>query len=78
MINMILARRADYFFISEEEADALIPKAGLNKADFKYIRFLNMPTRLKRYILFSRQVEDELVEKLNAAIIKYIHKSRKE
>ncbi len=73
MVKLILGHRADYYFTSEEEAEAVILKAGLIKEDFKYIRFSNMPTGLKRYILYSRKVEDELINKVDAAIVKYIH-----
>ena len=73
MIKIILSQRADYYFTSEEEADALIPKAGFVKEDFKYVRFSNMPTGLKRYILYSRKVEDDLIKKVDETIRKYIH-----
>ncbi|MCP4686500.1 MAG: amino acid ABC transporter substrate-binding protein [Desulfobacterales bacterium] len=68
MLNMIHSGRADYFFISEEEADELIDVSGFPDADFKYIRFSDMPMGEKRYILFGKQIEDEVVEKVNEAI----------
>lgn len=73
MFKMIHAKRADYFFISEEEAEILIATSGLPKTDFKYIRFSNMPAGNKRYLLFSKKVENEVIEKINAAIRKFIH-----
>ena len=68
MLKMIHSRRADYFFISEEEADALTASSGLPRSDFKYIRFADMPEGNKRYLLFSKKVETAVVEKINAAI----------
>ncbi len=68
MLKMIRAGRADYFFISEEEADELVRVSGFPDTDFKYIRFSGMPMGEKRYILFSKNIEDELVERVNEAI----------
>ncbi len=73
MLKMIHSKRADYFFISEEEAEMLISSSGLPKTDFKYIRFSDMPEGNKRYLLFSKKVEDQVIEKINAAIMKYVH-----
>lgn len=73
MLKMIHAGRADYFFIGEDEAEVLIASSGLPKTDFKYVRFSDMPEGNKRYILFSKKVEDEVVHKINTAIKKYIH-----
>jgi polar amino acid transport system substrate-binding protein len=75
MLRMIHSKRADYFFVAEEEAEELIVSSGLPKSDFKYVRFSNMPKGNKRYILFSKKVEDEVIEKINAAIKIYVHGS---
>ncbi|MBW2204389.1 MAG: transporter substrate-binding domain-containing protein [Deltaproteobacteria bacterium] len=68
MLKKIHFKRGDYFFISPEEADGLIESSGLPKEDFKYITFSDMPEGEKRYIMCSQKVEDEVIEKLNAAI----------
>jgi len=68
MLRMIHSGRADYFFISEEEATALTATSGLLATDFSYIRFTNIPKGNHRYLLFSRQVEDAVIEKLNLSI----------
>lgn len=73
MLKMIHARRADYFFISEEEAIVLTASSGLLETEFKFIKFNNVPEGNKRYLLFSKQVEDEVIKKINAAIQKYVH-----
>ena len=69
MLKILHSGGADYFFISEEEATHLIDTSGLIKENFKYIRFTNMPGGNKRYLLFSQQVESQVIEKINAAII---------
>jgi len=74
MIQMIFARRADYFFISKEEAIELTELSGLLKSEFKYIKFKNLPKGNKRYLLFSKMVEDKVIEKINRAIKKYNQK----
>jgi polar amino acid transport system substrate-binding protein len=73
MLKMIHAGRADYFFIAPEEAEGLISSAGLPKEDFKFVTFSDMPQGEKRYILCSQQVEDAVIEKLNAAITEYVN-----
>ncbi|MCK5100993.1 MAG: transporter substrate-binding domain-containing protein, partial [Desulfobacteraceae bacterium] len=70
MLKMIRSKRADYFFISEEEANVVIALSGFSRNDFKYIKFLNMPKGNKRYLLFSEMVENDMIEKINMAIIK--------
>ena len=68
MLKMIYSRGADYFFISEEEASSLTATSGLLETDFKFIRFTDIPKGNKRYLLFSKQVADEVIEKINFAL----------
>lgn len=67
--------RSDYFFIAPEEAEGLIRSSGYPREDFKFITFLDMPSGEKRYILLSQQINDHVVNELNRAIDKLIHKS---
>lgn len=76
LLKMILAGRADYLFISEDEADWLTALPQLARADFKYIRFRDMPAGNQRYLLFSKRVEPGLVERINQAICKYVKPSQ--
>jgi ABC-type amino acid transport substrate-binding protein len=73
MLIMIHYKRADYFLIAQEEAAWLIRSSGIPEADFKLVAFSNMPAGSKRYILCSQKVSDDLIEKINASIIKYVH-----
>ena len=68
MLKMIQAHRADYFFITEEEARAVLTYSGLPAYEFKYIRFTDMPVGNKRYIMCSNRVESEIMDRLNRAI----------
>jgi polar amino acid transport system substrate-binding protein len=68
MLKMIRAERADLMLVSQEEADGLIVAAGINAADIRKISFANAPIGEQRYIFCSRQVPDELINKLNSAL----------
>jgi hypothetical protein len=74
MLQMIQAGRADYFFISQEEAEVLIAASGSPPKHFKYIRFIDMPKGNKRYIMFSPLIEDEIISEINTVIRTFIHK----
>lgn len=71
MLKMIHTQRVDYLFIAQEEADDLLTQAGLPASDFKKITFTDMPEGNRRYILFSRQVEDSTIDRLNRVIQYY-------
>jgi hypothetical protein len=71
MLKMIHSQRADYFFIAGEEADYLVPRIDLPASEFKKISFTDMPAGNRRYILFSRQVEDSTIDRLNRVIRHY-------
>ncbi len=68
MLKIIHAGLADYFFISEEEARELIRTSGLLPDDFACIRFTDVPGGNKRYLLFSRSTDQQIIEKINTAI----------
>lgn len=71
MIQMLYVDRADYMFIAEEEAEALIKRAGYKKEEFKYVTFKGVPKGNHRYILCSRKVDSSIIEKLNKIIRTY-------
>ncbi len=72
MLNMVYAKHADYFFIAPEEAEGLIASSAYNVHDFKFSHFSDIPYGEKRYILCSMQVENSVIEQLNAAIRQYV------
>ena len=68
MLEMIRLRHADYFFIAKEEADILTGAPNFPRETFQYIHFSNMPSGNKRYALFSHEVEDEVIERINSIL----------
>jgi polar amino acid transport system substrate-binding protein len=68
MVEMIRANRADFMFVAEEEAKYLAEEAGASVKEFQMIKFSDMPMGEKRYIMCSKQVPDEIINKLNNAI----------
>ncbi len=68
MLNIIHGGQADYFFISEEEAVELVRTSGLLPEDFKFVRFADMPMGNKRYLMFSRKVDTDIIDRINEAI----------
>lgn len=68
MAQMIEAGRADYFFIAEEEAQVVIEAAGIEPGELVEIRFSDMPAGNERCLMYSRNIEEELVERVDEAI----------
>ncbi len=68
MLQMILSGRADYFFISEEEAEHIILSAGYEMSQFQLQHFGDMPAGNRRYIACSQQVSPETIDVLNRAL----------
>jgi len=72
MLEKVYRGRNDYFFIAPEEADNLILISGFPREDFKYITFTDMPDGEKRYIICSKRVGTEIINKLNQALATFI------
>jgi polar amino acid transport system substrate-binding protein len=68
MLKIIHEGLADYFFISEEEAMDLVHTSGLLAEDFKVVHFVDVPAGNRRYLLFSKKMDKNIIEKVNAAI----------
>jgi polar amino acid transport system substrate-binding protein len=68
MVAMIKANRADFMFVSEDEADYLVEQAGFNSDDFRLLHPDDMPAGEKRYLICSKHVDDSIIARLNAAI----------
>ena len=68
MLQMILSGRADYFFVSEEEAEEIITTAGQQLDQFQRQYYSDMPAGNKRYIACSQQVTKENVDMLNQVL----------
>lgn len=72
MLNMVHRYRADYFFIAQEEARALLASSQIQASDFKLVTFSDMPEGNKRYLICSKLVSEELMERIDRAIQGYL------
>lgn len=72
MIKMINANRADYMFISPEEAENVISEAGFSASDFQQVTLNDMPVGQNRYIMFSQKVDDATIKLINKYIDEYL------
>ncbi|MEI7432217.1 MAG: transporter substrate-binding domain-containing protein [Betaproteobacteria bacterium] len=69
VVKKIAAQRADFMFIDQEDLDYL----NASNADFKgnglvRIEYPDMPVGLKRYILCSRLVGEDVMRRINSGI----------
>ncbi len=68
MLQMILAGRADYFFVAEEEAQKIVLKAGYDLSQFQVTHYFDIPAGNYRYIGCARQVPQETIDLINNAL----------
>jgi polar amino acid transport system substrate-binding protein len=68
MVKMIKANRADLIITTEEETDYFIAQSGYQKQDFRILKFPDVKATEYRYILCSRQVPAQIINRLNDAI----------
>ena len=69
IVKMIELGRAHITFLAREEADYYFKTGQFDLSKFNVITFPEIPKGPRRYILCSRLVEDEVIEKLNAALL---------
>lgn len=65
MLTLVAKKRADFMFISYEEANSLL-KTHPEKANLRYVALSNMPEGNKRYLICSFQVDKNTIEKINS------------
>ena len=68
ILKMIENYRADYSFMTEEEAEDLLTSPEAKAGTFRIVRFSDMPAGGKRYIICSQKVGREIIARLDAAI----------
>jgi len=68
ILKMIENYRADYSFMTEEEAQDLLTSPEVEAGTFRIVRFSDMPAGGKRYIICSKKVGSEIIARLDAAI----------
>jgi uncharacterized protein (TIGR02285 family) len=68
MAKMIRMKQADLMFVSEEEAQTLISRSGGKDSELRILHFADPLIGPDRHIMCSRQVSDDVIEKLNQFI----------
>lgn len=68
MLQVILSDRADYFFVSEEEAEQIITSSGHDLEQFQRQQYSDMPAGNNRYIACSQQVTPSTINLLNQTL----------
>jgi hypothetical protein len=68
-LSILFTRRADFVFIAPEEAQYLLSRTQLPTDAFRFLTLTDMPPGNHRYVLFSRAVPPEVVDRFNAAFL---------
>ena len=66
--RLILSSRASYMLIAPEEISMMLKKAGFDENRFVSMTRSDIPPGNRRYIIFSKAVEDSLIERINQSI----------
>lgn len=69
MLRMLKAKRANLMFASDEEAQYIIEQDG-KSSELKKIKFIDLPKGEKRYLMCSKNLSDESIQKINSALLK--------
>ncbi len=69
MAMMVAAKRADFIFVPEDEALAMIKQFG-DDGKLHIFKPLGMPQGPERFLMCSQQVSDELIQRFNKALVK--------
>lgn len=67
LLSILYSRRADFIIIAPEEAEYLLNRTELPREDFRHLTLTDMPPGNKRYVMFSRAVPAEIVDRFNTA-----------
>ena len=70
MLDMLYHRRADYFFITEEEADTLIKSSRYPANAFKRIYFSDIAKGYDRHLWCTLATPDDVIKRFNSALAK--------
>lgn len=72
MLRMLAERRADYFLLAHEEAEALLAGSP-EQAAFTHVELRGAPRGVTRHLMFSRRVPEELVRRFDDALRQLAH-----
>ncbi|RJP80810.1 MAG: hypothetical protein C4522_07080 [Desulfobacteraceae bacterium] len=76
--GLIVKKRAAFMLVSPEEVETLLQAEGHNPDDFLSITMPDIPAGNERYLMFSKGVSDETIEKINQTIRKHVFPSMSE
>ncbi len=68
LIRMLKYKRFSYILISPEQINYLVKSAGYDLNDFRIIWLRDVPYGNKRYIMFSKDISDKMIEQVNLVI----------
>lgn len=71
LITMLKYGRLHYMLINPQEIDQLIRSTGYKKNEFMVVRLNDVSTGNRRYIMFSKDISNKLIDKINKIILKY-------
>jgi polar amino acid transport system substrate-binding protein len=71
--KLIMKGRAAYMLTAPEEVETLVRSAGLNPDDFVSITMPDIPAGNRRYLIFSKGVSNEIVERINTSVRKFVN-----
>jgi polar amino acid transport system substrate-binding protein len=69
IVRMVKSGIGDLTTTTQEEAEFYVSQAGFGIKDFRVLHFPDVPAVEKRYILCSKQVSEDVINKLNAEIL---------
>ena len=66
--KLIFNNRASYMLVAPEEISVMLKEAGLDENQFIALDKPDIPSGNKRYLIFSKDVEDGIIDKINRSI----------
>jgi len=69
-MSMLLFERFSYVLLAPEEVAAIAKLASVDLNSLSQLLMKDIPFGSKRYIMYSKSVSDEVIDKLNHEIIK--------
>ncbi|NHR05824.1 transporter substrate-binding domain-containing protein [Chromobacterium haemolyticum] len=69
LAQMIISQRADYMLIDVEDYKFFLQKKEIDSKKLTILKFKDIPEGLKRYIMCSKQVSSELMQRINQSIL---------
>ncbi|WP_319760555.1 transporter substrate-binding domain-containing protein [Maridesulfovibrio sp.] len=73
LIRMLVAGRFDFILLPPEEVGELTKEAEVNLNSFSLLPMNDIPSGNKRYIMYSRSVSQEIIDRVNSAIVDLCH-----